>query len=138
VTFGKRNNTIIIICGAYIDSLESTERKLTLQIDLGLSRIKRIVHHYELLARDVSLSFGGLTDDVYLIHLIYIRPYIIEQYKAIAVLLNFMYFITVLHLITWSTYANYTLYITYLYFDHIDMLCGMWNLLWHINYDWIF
>jgi len=88
VTFGKRNNAIIIICWAYIDSLESTERKLNRRIDLGPSRIKRIVHHYELLARDLSLRFGGLTDDVYSIHLIHIRPYIIGQYNVLAVLLN--------------------------------------------------
>lgn len=89
MTFGKRNNAVTIICRAYIDSLESTERKLNRRIDLGPSCIKRIVHHYELLARDLSQSFaGGLTDDVYLIHLIYIRPYIIGQNYVLVVCLN--------------------------------------------------
>jgi len=124
VTFGKRNNAIIIICRAYIDSLESTERKLNRRIDLGPSRIKRIVHHYELLARDLSLSFGGLTDDVYLIHLIYIRPYVIEQYNALAVSLNTAESITLDELIL-DRLMLIIQYITFLNFDHIGMMCGM-------------
>jgi len=85
---------------AYVDSLESTERKLNRRIDLGPSRIKRIIYHYELLARDLSPSFAGrLTDDIYLIHLIYIRPYIIGQNYVLVVCLNSVDGITLEYLI---------------------------------------